>query len=170
LVGSSSGWDRLTGHFSVVHKALSREDFPLSAYPLLVQALRNEINKGFETDDFDVMLGEGASAAVAAMIRERFNMDGFDIAAGLKVGLQDRHHLMCFIVDPFNWVWCSRFHLQTNMAELVTEMIELFVPLDADKSSKARDIVRADFMVSSFILYAFLRWLHTYTYTFTLHY
>ena len=67
--------NRVTKHFKAVHGLCSREDFPLSAYPLLVQALHNEINSGF-TEDFDNVMGEGARAEIAGMIRERFNMDG----------------------------------------------------------------------------------------------
>ena len=72
---------------------------PLSVYPLLVQALRNDINKRFLTDDFDTVLGKGARAGVAAMVRERFNMYVNDMS-GRKVGLLDRHHLMTFLCDP----------------------------------------------------------------------
>lgn len=137
----------LTSRFTLVHKALSRADFPLSAYVLLTQALRNDINRSFATDAFDQLFGDGARAAIADLIRERFNMDGRD-PSGRKVGLHDRHHLMAYLVDPFNCVWRSKFKLPTDLAELLTEMIELFVPLDEDGSSKKRDQVRADFMVS----------------------
>lgn len=95
------------------------------------------------------MLGEGARAVIANMIRNRFNMDGND-PEGRKVGLLDRHHLFCYIVDPFNWVWRSRFELPCSMAQLVNEMIASFVPLDGDGSSTSRDHVRADFMVRSY--------------------
>ena len=110
----------LTIHFKVVHGLCSREDFPLSAYPLLIQALRNDINKGinFERGQFDVLLGQGARAEIANMIRERFNMDGKD-PSGKKVGLLDRHHLMAFLVDPFAHDWRGKFELQTSKAELV---------------------------------------------------
>mmetsp|Transcript_12652 Transcript_12652/g.20854 ORF Transcript_12652/g.20854 Transcript_12652/m.20854 type:complete len:495 (-) Transcript_12652:418-1902(-) len=102
-------WERitklreLTGLFYKVHKALSREDFPLSAYILLTQGLRNEIKRLLNSNEFNLILGEGASAAVEDMINVRFNFDGKDPSGTQKVGLHDRHHLMCFIVDPFNY-------------------------------------------------------------------
>ena len=148
-----SRWERitklreLTGLFFKVHKALSREDFPLSAFILLTQALHNEISNVLSSAEFDLILGEGASEAVDDMMSVRFNMDGKEPQGTTKVGLHDRHHLMSFLVDPFNWVWRSKFQLQTNLAELVTEMINLFVPLDDGGASTSRDIVREDFMV-----------------------
>ena len=135
-------------HFKIVHALCSREDFPLSCYVLLAQALRNDINKGLRADNgrFDKVLGAESSKEVADMIRERFNMDGKD-TDGRKVGLLDRHHLMCFLVDPFSYEWRSKFLLQTNRAELVNEMINKYVPLDADGSSTSREIVMKDFQV-----------------------
>ena len=123
----------------MVHGLCSREDFPLSAYPLLIQALKNDLNKGinFESGRFDELLEEGARVEVMDMICERFNMDGKD-PSGRKVGLLDRHHLMAFLVDPFAHAWRGKFELQTCKAELVDEMIALYVPLDEDGSSKLR--------------------------------
>ena len=97
-------------HFKKVHGLCCRENFPLSCYPLLVQGLRNDLNKGLNVDNgkFDVILGKGSRKEVADMIRERFNMDGRD-PSGRKVGSLDRKDLMCFLVDPFSWEWRSRF-------------------------------------------------------------
>ena len=139
----------LLKHFKVVHGLCSREDFPLSCYVLLIQALRNDINRGLKENDgrFQALLGEGSIREIALMIRSRFNMDGRD-TEGRKVGLLDRHHLMCFLVDPFSYEWRSTFLLDTNRGELVTEMIQKFVPLDEDGTGKARARVMQDFMVS----------------------
>lgn len=101
----------LTVHFKRVHGLCSRSTMPLSAYLLLVQALRNEINMGLNDGDgnFDTVLGDDSRLEVAKMIRERFNMDGTD-PSGRKVGLLDRVHLMCFLVDPFNHQWRSTLY------------------------------------------------------------
>ena len=81
----NSRWERmdvLTGSlllpFKRTHKLCSRADIPLSAYVLLVQALRNEINRGLSADNgkFDTVLGAGSRREVASMIRKRFDMDG----------------------------------------------------------------------------------------------
>jgi len=129
--------------FKEAHLACSRKDMPLSAYPLLVQALRNDINKCL-TPEFDELLGQGSRAEVAGMIRERFNMDGVD-PSGLKVGLLDEHHLMCFLCDPNSRVWRELFYLQTNKAALVRKMIEWYVPLGEDGSDEMRRRVKKDF-------------------------
>ena len=68
-------------HFKLVHKLNSRSTFPLTCYPLLIQGLHNDLDRGMSAGNgqFDAVLGvEGAMAEVAGMIRERFNMDGRD--------------------------------------------------------------------------------------------
>ena len=141
--------DSLASHFKAVHKLCCREDFPLSAYPLLVQALRNQINAGLNADknEFNVVLGEGSRKEVVYMIRDRFNMDGRD-PSGRKVGLLDRFHYWCFMVDPFNHEWRSTFKLEPSFAELEKEMVEAYVPLDEDGSTETRDRILKDFQVS----------------------
>ena len=143
--------DSVTVFFKVVHGLCSREDFPLSAYPLLVQALRNEVNKGlnFENGRFDDIFGPGSRKEIADMVRERFNMDGKD-PPGRKVGLLSRYQLMAYLVDPRAREWRNKFMLEADVAELVNEMIEMFVDLDKDGSSKTRLLVKRQFMVSLF--------------------
>lgn len=147
--------DALTCHFKLVHKLCSTCSFPITCYPLLIQALRNEINQGMSVGDgqFDEVLGEGARAEVAGMIRERFNMDGRD-PSGRKVGLLDRHQLMAYLVDPYCHEWRDTFLLNTNKAELVREMIEMYIPLDEDESDTARQRVKEEFMVSTVVYIA----------------
>eukprot|EP00957_Ditylum_brightwellii_P206075 15346696-Ditylum_brightwellii.AAC.1 len=123
-----------TRPFKQAHLACSRKDMPLSVYPLLIQAMRNDINK-FLTEEFDSHLGAGSRAEVASMIRVRFNMTGLDID-GQKVGLLDVHQLMCLLCDPHSRQWRALFQLQTNKAALVRMMIEFYVPLGDDGSDK----------------------------------
>ena len=140
--------ESLTVHFKKVHALCSREDFPLSAYPLLVQALRNEVNKGLNFDGgrFDEIFEAGARAEICNMVRERFNMDGKD-PKGQKVGLLDRHHLMAWLVDPVAREWRPKFAFGADKAELVNEMIEMYVDLDEDGLSRTRALVKRQFMV-----------------------
>ena len=83
------------------------------------------------------------------MVRERFNMDGKD-PPGRKVGLLSRYQLMAYLVDPRAREWRNKFMLEADVAELVNEMIEMFVDLDKDGSSKTRLLVKRQFMVSLF--------------------
>jgi hypothetical protein len=140
--------DNLTHIFKDVQKLCSREDFPLSAYVVLIQALRNELNAGLSKNEgeFSRVLGAGAAKEVADMIRERFNMDGLD-PSGRKVGLIDRHHYWNFLVDPFNHELRSVFLVQPPKAILIKEMIEHYVPLDDDGQSTRRERVKLEFMV-----------------------
>ena len=138
----------LSSHLTKVQKVCSRSDFPLSVFVLVVQALRNDLNKGlnWNNGEFNRKLGAGAAEEVAAMITGRFNMDGND-PIGSKVGLLDRHHLWGYLCDPFNHQMRDKFKLQVEMAELVKEMIEAYVPLDDDDSNETRRMVKEEFMV-----------------------
>ena len=109
----------------------SREDFPLSLYVVLVQAMKNDIEKGLakNNNEFGRVLGSKASKQVMDMIICCFNMDGMD-PTGRKVGLLDRHHLWAFLVDPLNHSLRSTFHLMPQMAVLVQEMIEAYIPVE----------------------------------------
>ena len=138
---------RMTIHFKKVQKACSRNDLPLSVFVLLVQALKNDLIRGMD-DEFDEVLGQGAADEVMDMIEDRFNMDGMD-PSGRKVGLLDETHLMCFIVDPYSRFWRSTFKLGTHMGLLVKKMIEIYVPKDKDGTSKTRERVKKEFMVST---------------------
>ena len=138
----------LSKHFLRVHHLCSRSDFPLSCYVLLVQALRNSINKAITAHDgkFDRVLGPGSAREIADMIRIRFNMDGYN-PPGRKVGLLDCHHIWCFLCDPFNHDWRSKFIIKGNLKVHVTEMINHFIPLDADGTSTTRHKLHKDFKV-----------------------
>ena len=96
----------------------------LSLYVVLVQAMKNELQKGFAKNDneFDRVFGSTASTAVMDMISCRFNLDEID-PTGRKVGLLDRHHLWAFLVDPMNHSLRSTFLPQAPMAALLKEMV-----------------------------------------------
>ena len=138
----------LSSHLTKVQKVCSRSDFPLSAFILLIQGLRNDLNKGLNQNnmEFDRKLGNGGAKEIAAMITQRFNMDGMD-PNGQKVGLIDRHHLWSYLCDPFNHEMCATFHLQAGMADLISEMIMAYVPLDEDGTASTQRKVKEDFMV-----------------------
>ena len=96
----SSFWERMdvltthiTGPLKRAHSIVCREDVPLSAYPPLIQALKNEINNGLSMgySEFDLLLGEGTAREIADMLRIRFNMDGKH-PGGQKMPLLDRFH------------------------------------------------------------------------------
>ena len=72
--------DLLTVHFFKVQNICSRTDFPLSLFVVLVQGLRNDLNRSLNhnSGEFSRVLGRGAGQEVAAMITSRFNMDGLD--------------------------------------------------------------------------------------------
>ena len=126
----------------------SREDFPLSLYVVLVQAMKNDIEKGLakNNNEFGRVLGTEASKQVMDMISCRFNMDGM-VPSGRKVGLLDRHHFWAYLVDPLNHSLRSTVLLMPEMSVLVKEMIEAYIPVDDDGSDTTRKRVTEEFMV-----------------------
>ena len=55
---------------------------------------------------------------------------------------------MAFLCDPFCHEWRSTFKIQTHLAVLMREMIDLYVPLDDDGKTTSRVRVMAEFKVS----------------------
>ena len=139
----------LTVHFTKVQNICSRETFPLSLFVPLCQALKNELLRGLTGNDnaFEVIFGRGGRIEIEDMISPRFNMDGNAPIGTRKVGLLDPHHFWVFVVDPFNHRLRSKLALQRDMATIVEEMINAYVPLDADGSSTSRLRVKEEFMV-----------------------
>jgi hypothetical protein len=62
-------------------------------------------------------------------------MDGMK-PTGQKVGLLDCHHLLAYLVDPFNHSLRSTFLFPAKMSGLVDEMISACIPLDQDGSDQ----------------------------------
>lgn len=140
----------LTVHFKRLHKKVCcMSSVPLSAYILLCQAMRNEINKGLNAENgkFNRLLGEGAAQQVADMIKPRFNMNG-ENPDGRKVGLVDPHQIWAFMADPYNHSWRSKFAIEGSFPVHVRNMIEHYVPLDGDGSDKTHQAVKKDFLAS----------------------
>ena len=90
---------------------------------------------------------DGAAKEIEDMIRKCFSMDGTD-PIGEKVGLLDRCHHFCILVDPYGAELCSKFDVG-NVASLMRDMIDMYVyvPLDEDESSDSRERIETDFIV-----------------------
>jgi len=56
---------------------------------------------------------------------------------------------MCFIVDPFSGSLRNNLHIE-DFANIVREMIELYVPLDDNGTATTQKAVKKDFLVSQF--------------------
>ena len=116
----------MSAHFLWVHKLCSSHDFPFSYYVLLVQGMKNGINKTITDEDckFDQVLGIGLAREIANMIHSRFSMDGSD-PEGWKMGLLHRHHIWCFLCDPFNYEqWRSIFKIEGTLNRHALNMVE----------------------------------------------
>ena len=140
----------LTVIFRRVHKVVCRCDAPVSAMPLLVQALRNEINAVIGSASFDQVLGAGSAQQIAECIRPRFNMDGTKpVGVRGKVGLLDEYHWHAFLCDPYQHVWRRKLVIGGCLQTHVTKMIENAIPLDEDGGTTARDDMKKQFLVST---------------------
>ncbi len=106
----------LTMYFYEAHKLCSRQDAPLSCYVLIVQGIKNAVDRVINGDDgkFDWILGLGSAKEIKDVIDCCFNMDGAK-PPGHKVGLIDEYHIWCFLMDPFNYEWCITFTIDGNM-------------------------------------------------------
>ena len=125
----------LTLIFKKVHLICSSEDTPISAFVILVYAMRNEISVALQAEQFDKFLGKGSAAEVAELIYPRFNLGG-EHPVGRKVGLLNKFHLWAALCDPYFRDWRSTFELEGNLANHINEMIAYFVPDDKRKEVK----------------------------------
>ena len=132
----------VTKCFRDAHKLCSGEKTPLSCYVLVVQALKNEVWARLDDEEFDLVLGDGAAQQVKDMLRPRFNMDGSEPDGTQKVGLLDKFHLWCFIVDPFSCEWRATFFMEGAQGRRVIfkEMIEHFVGVGVTHDSLLEEL------------------------------
>ena len=126
-------------------KLVSSNDFPMSAYLPVVQAVWNEFNIIIANEGgrgFDEIFCEGANQQVASFVRCRFNMDG-KRPAGRKVGLLDPYHIWAFLCDPFKFKLGKQLKIEPNKSAQAKEMIKFF--LDRDCTEDDLERVGAEF-------------------------
>jgi hypothetical protein len=146
---------KVTAIFKRVHLLCSRQDVPISAFILVVQAMRNELNVVIQNRQFDEVLGDGAAKELADMIRVRFNMSG-DPPPGRKVGLIHFQYIWAYLVDPFQHEWRFTYEVDGPLPAHINKMISHFIPLDDDGSDSNRVRVFNDFMVSVCVCCCFI--------------
>ena len=139
----------LVAIFKKAHLLCSRRDTPLSAYILIVQAVKNMVTEiiGKENGKYDRILGEGAAQEVVDCIAVRFNMDGRPIP-GRKVPLLDKQNLWTLFMDPYSFLWRSTFSIVGSLRAHATEMIAFFVPHHAPRYQLRRVALLEEFEVS----------------------
>jgi hypothetical protein len=117
--------------FKYANKLTSSNSFPMSAYLPTVQAIRNGINQvlNCKDADFSVIMGAEVKAAVIAMVRVRFNMDGVE-PTGAKVGLLDQNQVWAHMVDPYKHQLSPAVHIQGGLPSHMRDMCDFFYPVD----------------------------------------
>ncbi len=118
---------------------------------MIVQGIKNAVDPVINGDNgkFDQILGPGSAKKIKDVIDCCFNMDGAK-PPGRKVGLIDKYHIWCFLMDPFNYEWRIIFTIDGNMIQLYAKnMIAQFVPADGTrrKESFCNDLL-SEFEVS----------------------
>jgi hypothetical protein len=148
----------LTAIFKRVHLLCSRQDTPVSAFPLLVQAMHNEVSAVISDEKFNRILGENSSDELIDMLMVRFNFDGKN-TPGRKVGLMDPQHIWAFYCDPFQHQLRSKFKPGSVFNLEINDMISHFIPdeeLSEEQVARGeqtlREKMKEDFMVSHLIL------------------
>jgi len=117
-------------------KLVSQNDFPMSAYLPLVQALRNGFNAVLRNEGgrpFDEIFCDGARSQLVDFVRARFNMDGED-PEGRKVGLLDNYQVWAFLADPHRELLPKAVYIDPSTARCLNDMIKFFCP---DKDEQA---------------------------------
>jgi hypothetical protein len=125
----------LTKVFYEAHKLCSLQDAPLSCYVLIVQGIKNAVDRVIngENGKFDQILGPGPAKEIMDVIDCHFNMDGAK-PPGHKVGLIDEYHIWCFLMDPFSYEWRITFTIDGYMIQMYAKnMIAHFVPADGTR-------------------------------------
>jgi hypothetical protein len=104
--------------FYEAHKLCSRQNAPLSCYVLIVQGIKNAVDRVTNGDNgkFDRIFGPGSAKVISDVIGCRFNMDSLK-PTGCKVGLIDEYHIWCFLMNPSNYEWCITFVIDGNMIQ-----------------------------------------------------
>ena len=122
---------------------------PLSCFPLVVQALKNELLEILDDEDFDFVLGDGAADEVKGMFLTRFNMDGRS-TPGQKVELLDPFHIWAFICDPFSSDWRNHFNIEGEGGVMyhANQMVDHFVPQSMEGYEEIREALVGEFEVS----------------------
>ena len=116
--------------FESANKIVQRKDMPYSAYPSIVQALRNSMNSC--NHGFSSVFGTPCWNEIVTMIVCRFNMDGVaPINVHGKKGLLDKSALWAHMCDPFR----TRdkgplLTIQPSEEAALRDMVDFFVPGD----------------------------------------
>jgi hypothetical protein len=112
----------------MANKYASADTTPMSAYVLIVQALRNALNAIVTNVDWDELFGDGALDELVALNSIRFNLGGKKPCGTTKVGLLDEYHLWCFQADPFSRNFTHSLYIE-HEAVVERNMIAFFLPL-----------------------------------------
>ena len=75
-------------------------------------------------------------------------MDG-QAPSGRKVGLLDRHHWWCFMMDPASYAFWNRVKLPFDICSMAKEMIEHFCPTTMNRYESVRHETLDEFTVSA---------------------
>jgi hypothetical protein len=139
-------------------KLLSSNKTPMSACPVIVQALRNEINKVLNNSvgpHFDSVFDDGSRNHLANFVRLRFNMDGVSPPRTTKVGLLSPRAIWAFVLDPYKGELPHSLFVGTDekgLAYQQAQMLEFLVPYVQDSAEHRGEIderrksLRQDFL------------------------
>ena len=145
---------KVTAIFREAHLLCSSEQIPLSCFPLVVQALKNELLVILDDEDFDTVLGDDTADDVKEMFGIRFNMDGCS-TPGQKMELLDPFHIWTYLCDSFSYEWRNNFKVEGEGGVMyhATKMVEYFVPQSVEAYEVMRKDLVGEFEVNSFLPY-----------------
>ena len=134
--------------FKKAHILCSHRDTPLSAYILIVQAVKNTVTDIIAEEDgkYDRILDEGSAQEVIDCITVLFNMDMKPIL-GRKVPPLEKQNPWILFMDPYSFFWRSTFKIGGSLRAHATEMIAFFVHVHSPKCQLRRVALLEEFEV-----------------------
>jgi hypothetical protein len=146
-----SKWVRLTTVFGPLRfavKLTSSNSSPMSAFFPIVVALKNDLETSLADAGFDADIGEGASAALMAAIRPRFNTSGTRPAGTQAVGFLDKYQLWTTALDPHSRGLNIPYDtlVEGGMGSIITDFCKWASPGDDQLSCDKRRQIQLEFM------------------------
>ena len=97
-------------------------------------------------------MGVDLADTVRDMLSVRFNTDR-QALLGCKVGLLNRHHWWCFMMNPASYTFRNRVNLPFDICSMAKEMIEHFCPTTMNPYKLVRRETLEEFTVSEKLLF-----------------
>jgi hypothetical protein len=125
--------------FEHSNKMTSSNEFPMSAYLPIVQAIKSELDNLIfrENDNFDDVFSYDERLNTVSLLKCRFNMNGKEVPNQKKVPLLFPYPLWAFLVDPYVGKLSPAIVIEGGVAGHFKDMLDYFIPVPTDEEEKS---------------------------------